>query len=118
MTREKQSGKSAAKRSGGRKTISSRKRARAANGDGAARNDKAATRSKSKSNGAGRAKRRANGGAQALDERQAKQSQAELLLSVSNKLAAHQTLDEQLQTLIDMTNSVLGVERGTLLVFF
>jgi adenylate cyclase len=103
MAREKQSGKSAAAKN-------------AANGA------KAAARSKKKANGAAAksakskkpVKRRSNGAAAALEERQDKISQAELLLSVSNKLAAHQTLDEQLQTLIDMTNSVLGVERGTL----
>ncbi|MEE8172660.1 MAG: GAF domain-containing protein, partial [Alphaproteobacteria bacterium] len=116
MAREKQSGKTAAKRSGGRRAIRARKVASAANGGEAANNDKAAARRKGNSNGASqaRAKRRTPGGASSLDERQDKISQAELLLSVSNKLAAHQTLDEQLQTLIDMTNSVLGVERGTL----
>ena len=116
MAREKQSGKVAAKRSGGRKAISARKAANAANGDKAAKNNKNAARAKAKSNGAGqtRAKQRANGGAPSLTERDEKISQAALLLNVSNKLAAHQTLDEQLQTLIDMTNSVLGVERGTL----
>ncbi len=116
MAREKQSGKTAAKRSGGRRAIRARKVASAANGGEAANNDKAAARRKGNSNGASqaRAKRRTPGGASSLDERQDKISQAELLLSVSNKLAAHQTLYEQLQTLIDMTNSVLGVERGTL----
>jgi adenylate cyclase len=110
MAREKQSGKSAAKRSGGRGAISAAKAARSANGE------KTATRGKNKSNGASatRAKRRSNGGAPALSAREEKISQAELLLSVSNKLAAHQTLDEQLQTLMEMTNSVLGAERGTL----
>jgi len=47
-------------------------------------------------------------------QRDEKHIHAELLLSVSNKLATRQTLDEQLETLIDMTNSVLGAERGTL----
>ena len=39
---------------------------------------------------------------------------AALLLSISNKLAAHQTLDEQLETLIEITTTVLDAERGTL----
>jgi adenylate cyclase len=39
---------------------------------------------------------------------------AELLLSVSNRLASHQTLDEQLETLVDMVTTVLGAERGSL----
>ncbi|MDP6818294.1 MAG: GAF domain-containing protein [Alphaproteobacteria bacterium] len=123
MARDKQTGKTAAKRPPGRKALGAGKVARADNGAKAAKGSKsksnsgkAAARGKSKSNGAAaaRAKRRANGGAASLDERQDKISQAELLLSVSNKLAAHQTLDEQLQTLVDMTNSVIGVERGTL----
>ena len=116
MAREKQSGKTAAKRSAGRKAISAAKVAKTANGAKAAKSNGATPQRKKKSNGAAaaRPKRRTNGGAQSAEERQQKISQAELLLSVSNKLAAHQTLDEQLQTLIDMTNSVLGVERGTL----
>ncbi len=42
------------------------------------------------------------------------ESRAELLLSVSNRLAAHQSLDEQLETLVEITTSVLGCERGSL----
>ena len=116
MAREKQTGTGGIKRSSGRKAISARKAATATNGNKTAKNNKPVARTKAKSNGAvqTRAKQRANGGARFLAERKEKISQAELLLSVSNKLAAHQTLDEQLQTLIDMTTSVLGVERGTL----
>ena len=116
MAREKQTGTGGIKRSSGRKAISARKAATATNRDKTAKNNKLVARTKAKSNGAvqTRAKQRANGGARFLAEREEKISQAELLLSVSIKLAAHQTLDEQLQTLIDMTNSVLGVERGTL----
>ena len=116
MAREKQSGKTAAKRSTGRKAISAAKVAKTANGAKAAKSNGATPQGKKKPNGtaAARSKRRANGGAPTAEERQQNISHAELLLSVSNKLAAHQTLDEQLQTLIDMTNSVLGVERGTL----
>ena len=110
MAGEKESGKTAAKSSGTPKSGSARK---SANGDKPAKRGKAAGNG-AKSNGATRAKKRANGGAGSAAAGQDKVSQAELLLSVSNKLAAHQTLDEQLQTLIDMTNSVLGVERGTL----
>ncbi len=104
MAREKQSGKSAAKRSSGRSVARAGKVTAATNGSKKKNNGKATARSKAK----------ANGGASAMSEPEEKISQAELLLSVSNKLAAHQTLDEQLQTLVDMTNSVLGVERGTL----
>jgi len=46
--------------------------------------------------------------------RATKSDRAELLLSVSNRLAAHQTLDEQLETLVEMVTSVLGAERGSL----
>ena len=46
--------------------------------------------------------------------RAAKGERAELLLSVSNRLAAHQNLDEQLETLVEMVTSVLGAERGSL----
>ena len=42
------------------------------------------------------------------------QDHAELLLNVSNRLAAHQMLDEQLETLVEMTTSVLGADRGSL----
>jgi adenylate cyclase len=116
MARGKHSGKAPAKRPPGPGALGAGKIAGRPNGDKAAKNNdkKAAARGKKKSNGAARARRRSNGGASALEERQDKISQAELLLSVSNKLAAHQTLDEQLQTLMEMTNSVLGVERGTL----
>ena len=43
-----------------------------------------------------------------------KSARAELLLSVSNRLAAHQNLDEQLETLVEMVTSVLGAERSSL----
>ncbi len=43
-----------------------------------------------------------------------KSQRAELLLSVSNRLASHQTLDEQLETLIEMVTTVLEAERGSL----
>ena len=46
--------------------------------------------------------------------RATKSERAELLLSVSNRLAAHQTLDEQLETLVEMVTSVLHAERGSL----
>jgi adenylate cyclase len=46
--------------------------------------------------------------------RATRSERAELLLSVSNRLAAHQTLDEQLETLVEMVTSVLGAERGSL----
>ena len=116
MAREKQGGKAAAKRSVGRKATSAAKIAKTANDAKAAKNKGATPQGKNKPNGgaAGGPIRRANGGAPTAKERQQKISQAELLLSVSNKLAAYQTLDEQLQTLIDMTYSVLGAERGTL----
>ncbi len=39
---------------------------------------------------------------------------AEFLLEVSHRVAAVRTLDEQLETLIDITSSTLGAERGTL----
>ena len=116
MARGKHSGKAPAKRPPGPGALGAGKIAGRSNGDKAAKNNdkNTAARGKKTSNGAARARRRSNGGASALEERQDKISQAELLLSVSNKLAAHQTLDEQLQTLMEMTNSVLGVERGTL----
>ena len=43
-----------------------------------------------------------------------RRKQAELLLSVTNRLAAHHTLQDQLTTLIDITTSALGAERGSL----
>ena len=46
--------------------------------------------------------------------RVSKSERAELLLSVSNRLAAHQNLDEQLETLVEMVSTVLGAERGSL----
>ena len=110
MAGEKESGKTTAKSTAAPKGVSARK---SKNGDKAAKRGRSAGNG-AKPNGAGRAKKRANGAAEDLVGSEDKVSQAELLLSVSNKLAAHQTLDEQLQTLIDMTNSALGVERGTL----
>ena len=107
MAREKQGGKAAAKSSSGRRVARAGKVTAATNGSKKKNNGKAASRGKAKT-------AKINGGAPAMSEREEKISQAELLLSVSNKLAAHQSLDEQLQTLVDMTNSVLGVERGTL----
>ena len=59
-------------------------------------------------NGAGRKPSRRSG---SVDQRL---EEAELLLSVSNRLASHQSLDEQLETLVEMTTSVLGAERGSL----
>jgi adenylate cyclase len=46
--------------------------------------------------------------------RMTRRKQAELLLSVTNRLAAHQTLQEQLATLVDIATSALGAERGSL----
>lgn len=43
-----------------------------------------------------------------------RRKQAELLLSVTNRLAAHQNLQDQLSTLVDITTSALGAERGSL----
>jgi adenylate cyclase len=104
MAVEKQSGKTAGKRAKGRKAPAVKK---ATNGENGVKKTSRVT------NGA-----KANGAAAAAqaheDNHHDAMSQAELLLSVSNRLAAHQTLDEQLQTLVEMTNSVLGVERGTL----
>ena len=39
---------------------------------------------------------------------------AEMLLGVSRKLAAIESLDEMLETLVKMTSSELGAERGSL----
>ena len=116
MAREKQGGKAAAKRSVGRKATSAEKVAKTANDTKAATKNGATPEGRKKPNAvaAARPKRRKNAGAPTADERQQKVNQAELLLSVSNKLAAYQTLDEQLQTLVDLANSVLGAERGTL----
>ena len=47
------------------------------------------------------------------DERQ-RLRQAELLLAVSQKLAALETLDEMLEMLISITTTEIGAERGTL----
>jgi adenylate cyclase len=47
------------------------------------------------------------------DERQ-RLRHAELLLDVSQKLASMETLDEMLETLISITTTELGAERGTL----
>jgi len=56
------------------------------------------------------------GGAKAAraSRRLTRRKQAELLLSVTNRLAAHHTLQDQLTTLIDITTSALGAERGSL----
>ena len=39
----------------------------------------------------------------------------ELLLEVSRRMAAYDSLDEVLRTLVEMTTAELGAERGTLL---
>jgi adenylate cyclase len=84
-------GRSAATKAGRKPTAKAKKPAKAAT--------RSATTQRRKPNGSG------NG---ALPDR------SEILLSISNRLASHQTLDEQLETLMEITNSVLGCERGSL----
>jgi len=47
-------------------------------------------------------------------EAQKKLKHAEMLLSVSRKCAAMESLDEILETLVNMTTTELGAERGSL----
>jgi len=62
--------------------------------------------------------RRGGGGGKGADEAlrrtDKKLKQAEMLLSVSRKVAAIESLDEILTTLVEMTTWELGAERGTL----
>ena len=50
----------------------------------------------------------------AINSKNEKWKEAELLLSVSNRLAAHQTLDAQLQTFVEIATIELNGERGSL----
>ncbi len=55
-----------------------------------------------------------NEAAQLVEQAQKRLAQAEMLLSVSRRVAAIETLDEVLSTLVELTTYELNAERGTL----
>ena len=83
------------------------RQARGGSGSGGAGTDRVAAKRRAPA----KATKKTGGKGQNLESRL---QQAEMLLSVSRRVAAIETLDEVLETLVEMTTWELGAERGTL----